>query len=174
MRWLIILSTNEFDIQHRAGTKHGNADSLSRATHAPFLSPREAEEVLADDQILLLGEAMEDDGQEPDENYDSLSDSETETDPQIPYWDEFPVPQKVHQKTLVEKQQSDLLLSKIRQWVKDQHKPIAQEYKLLTPNEKFYVDCFEYLQLDSENLLIRQPIPYTNEKDCRIALPESL
>ena len=29
MRWLRILSTYEFDIQHRAGTKHGNADSLS-------------------------------------------------------------------------------------------------------------------------------------------------
>ena len=34
MRWLRILSTYEFDIQHRAGTKHGNADSLSRASHA--------------------------------------------------------------------------------------------------------------------------------------------
>ena len=45
MRWLRILNTYECDIQHRAGTKHGNADSLSRATHAPFLSQREAEEV---------------------------------------------------------------------------------------------------------------------------------
>ena len=38
MRWLRILSTYDFDIQHRAGTKNGNADSLSRASHAPFLS----------------------------------------------------------------------------------------------------------------------------------------
>ena len=91
MRWLRILSTYEFDIQHRAGTKHGNADSLSRATHAPFLSKREAEEVLADDQILLLGEAREDDGQEPEEDYDSLSDSDTESDPRIPYRDEYPL-----------------------------------------------------------------------------------
>ena len=36
---------------------------------------------LADDQILLLGEAMEDDGQESEEDYDSLSDSEIGTDP---------------------------------------------------------------------------------------------
>ena len=63
-------------------------------------------------------------------------------------------------------------MSKIRQWVKDQHKPTAQEYKLLTPYEKFYVDCFEYLQLNSENLLIQQPILHTTEKECRIALPE--
>ena len=65
-------------------------------------------------------------------------------------------------------------MSKIRQWVKDQHKPTSQGYKLLTPDEKFYVDCFEYLELNSDDLLIRQPIPYTHEKDCRIALPESL
>ena len=65
-------------------------------------------------------------------------------------------------------------MSKIRQWVKNEHKPTAQEYKLLTPNEKFYVDCFEYLQLNSDDLLIRLPIPYTNEKDSRIALPETL
>ena len=80
MRWLQILSTYEFNIQHRAGTKHGNADSLSCASHAPFLSKREVQEVLADDQILLLGEALEDDGQESEEDYGSLSESD-ETDP---------------------------------------------------------------------------------------------
>ena len=174
MRWLRILSTYEFDIRHPAGAKHGNADSLSRATHAPFLSKREAEEVLADDQILLIGEAMEDDGQEPEEDYDSLSNSDTKIDPRIPYRDEYPLPQEVHRETVVEKQKSDPLLSKIRQWVKSEHKPTAQEYKLLTPDEKFYVDCFEYLQLNSDDLLIQLPIPYTNEKDSRIALRETL
>ena len=174
MRWLRILSTYEFDIQHRAGTKHGNADSLSRATHAPFLSPREAEEVLANDQILLLGEAREDDGQEPEENYDSLSDSDTEIDPRIPYNDEYPSPKETRQETLIEKQKSDPVLSKVRQWVKNEHKPTTQEYKLLTSDEKFYVDCLEYLQLNSDGLLIRLPIPYTNEKDSRIVLPGNL
>ena len=145
MRWLRILSTYKFNIQHQAGTKHGNADSLSRATHAPFLSQPEAEEVLADDQILLLGEAPEDDGQESEEDYDSLSNSDTGTKSQIPVRDEFSFPQEVHHTTLAEKQQSGPLLSKIRQWVKDRHKPTSQEYKLLIPDEKFYVECFEYL-----------------------------
>ena len=72
----------DFDIQHQAGTKHGNADSLSRASHAPFLSEQEVQEVLADDQILLLGEALEDDSQESEED-ESLSKSD-ETDPRIP------------------------------------------------------------------------------------------
>ena len=32
-RWLYILSSFDFTIQHRAGTKHANADGLSRAPH---------------------------------------------------------------------------------------------------------------------------------------------
>ena len=45
---------------------------------------------------------------------------------------------------------------------------------MLTPDEKFYVDCFEYLALTSSGLLIQKPILFTNEKDVRIALPEKL
>ena len=135
---------------------------------------REAVEVLADDQILTLGETLEDDGQESEENYDSLDESDCENDPRLSAPDEFPVPQEIQQKTLADKQQADPLLSKIRRWVKKQHKPTSQEYKLLSPDEKFYADCFEYLQLNPDGILIWQPIPYTSEKDCRIALPEVL
>ena len=103
MRWLRIISTYDFDIQHRAGTKHGNADSLSRTSHAPFLSEKEAQEILADDQILLLGEAPEDDGQESEEE-ESLSESD-DTDPRIPQQTEFPVPQGPDEETILEMQQ---------------------------------------------------------------------
>ena len=34
-RWLHTLSTYQFEIEHRAGKKHSNADSLSRAEHIP-------------------------------------------------------------------------------------------------------------------------------------------
>ena len=171
MRWLQILSTYDFDIQHRAGAKHGNADSLSRASHAPFLSAKEVQEILADDQILLLGEAPEDHGQESDED-DSLSEPD-ETDPRLPPRTEFPVPQGPDEETVAEQQSSDATLSKVLSWVKLQHKP-SREYKLLNPDEKFYVDCFEYLELTSSGLLVRKPIPLTNEKDVWIPLPEKL
>ena len=156
MRWLWILSTFDFDIQHRAGTKHRNADSLSRALHAPFLSKREAQEDLANDQILLIGEALEDDGQESESD---------ETDPRIPEKNEFPVPQGPDEDTVAEQQNSDPTLSRVISWVKQKHKLSSQEYKLLTPDEKFYVDCFEYLELTSSGLLVRKPIPFPNEKD---------
>ena len=174
IRLLRILSTYEFDIQHGGGTKHGNADSLSHASHTPFLSKPEAAEVLVDDHILSLSKDLLDDGQESEENYDSLDESDSETDAQLPAQDEVPVPQGTQQKTLAEKQQTDPVLSKIRQWIKNQHKPTSQEYKLLSPDEKFFVDCFEYFQLDSDGALIRQSIPYTYKKDCRIPFLENL
>ena len=34
-RWLETLSAHDFDIQHRPGKSHGNADALSRAPHLP-------------------------------------------------------------------------------------------------------------------------------------------
>ena len=173
MRWLQILSTYDFDIQQRAGTKHGNADSLSRASHAPFLSKREAQEVLAYDQILLLGEALDNDDQESEDSYDSLSDLD-EADPRIPSRNEFLVPQGPDEETIADKQRSDPTLSQVTKWVHRQHKPSSQEYKLLTADEKFYVDCFEYLSLTPSGLLVRKPIPFTNEKDFRIVLPEKL
>ena len=172
MRWLRILSTYDFDIQHRAGTKHGNADSLSRASLAPFLSKKEAQEILADDQILLVGEASEDDGQESDED-DFLSGPD-ETGPCVPPRTEFPVLQGPDKETIAEQQSSDATLSKVLSWVKCQHKPSSLEYKLHNPDEKFYVDCFEYLELTSSCLLVRKLIPFTNEKDVQIPLPEKL
>ena len=46
-RWLHTLSTYQFQVEHRAGTKHANADGLSRATHIP---PNENEEELTDEK----------------------------------------------------------------------------------------------------------------------------
>ena len=38
LRWLDILSNFDFQIHHRPGTKHTNADALSRTSHAPTLT----------------------------------------------------------------------------------------------------------------------------------------
>ena len=95
-------------------------------------------------------------------------------DPRVPLRTEFPVPQGPDAETVAEMQNSDVTLSKVISWVKQQHKPSSQEYKLLNPDEKFYVDCFEYLEVTSSGLLVQNPIPFTNEKDVRIPLPQKL
>ena len=60
LRWLRTLASYEFDVQHRAGTKHANADALSRAPHAPYLSEQESKDLL--DEHILVVSSLEDEG----------------------------------------------------------------------------------------------------------------
>ena len=53
LRWLEILASFEFTVQHRKGTLHGNADSLSQAPHAP-LPTSEEEKVLVSDEAAVV------------------------------------------------------------------------------------------------------------------------
>ena len=50
LRWLQTLANFQFEVKHRAGTRHGNADSLSRVDHAKALEPDEL-----DDEMEGLG-----------------------------------------------------------------------------------------------------------------------
>ena len=51
--WMRTLADYNFVVQHRAGTKHGNADALSRAPPAPYLTNKESSD-LFDGDILNL------------------------------------------------------------------------------------------------------------------------
>ena len=60
-RWLDILNTYDFEVQHRPGTKHHNADALSRypnatqvcnAIHIPGWAPEEIIQAQQDDPLL--------------------------------------------------------------------------------------------------------------------------
>ena len=52
LRWLEILSNFQFKVQHRAGKGHQNADSLSRAPHAPKPSKEEEDILQADEKVV--------------------------------------------------------------------------------------------------------------------------
>ena len=169
MRWLRILSTYEFDIQHRAGTKHGNADALSRASHAPELSKSESAQLLDDDdQILVIESDYSASESETDSNA-TLSDENPENEQDLN--EEFEVPENYTSSQIVEMQKEDEILSRVINWVQNKFKPTGQQYKLLNADEKFYADYFEYLDFDSSGILIRKPIPHTYERDSKIALP---
>ena len=53
LRWLEILASFDFTVQHRKGTLHGNEDSLLRAPHAP-LPTSEEEKVLVSDEAAVI------------------------------------------------------------------------------------------------------------------------
>ena len=50
-RWALELSTYDFNIKHKSGRRHGDADALLRAEHAdePVSDPRD------DDDLVILG-----------------------------------------------------------------------------------------------------------------------
>ena len=52
LRWLEILASFDFTVNHRKGTQHCNADSLSRAPHVPYPSPQE-EKILVSDEAVV-------------------------------------------------------------------------------------------------------------------------
>ena len=58
LRWLEILASFDFTVQHRKGTQHGNADSLSRAPHAPYPSPREEKTIVSDEAMVAALPAL--------------------------------------------------------------------------------------------------------------------
>ena len=51
-RWLDLIDSFQFDIEHRAGKKHGNVDALSRAPHLP--EPTQAQEELSAAYLCAL------------------------------------------------------------------------------------------------------------------------
>ena len=53
LQWLEILASFDFTVQHRKGTLHGNADSLSRAPHAALPSLEE-EKILVSDEATVV------------------------------------------------------------------------------------------------------------------------
>ena len=53
LRWLEILASFDFTVQHRKGTLQGNADSLSRAPHAPFPTSEEEYVLLSDEAAVI-------------------------------------------------------------------------------------------------------------------------
>ena len=73
VRLLDALSSFQFDVEHRAGTAHGNADSLSRAPHHESIEDHEVpenEDVGIAAAELSSEETDDDSDNEPDENVD--------------------------------------------------------------------------------------------------------
>ena len=167
-RWLRILSTYDFDVIHRPGTQHANADALSRAPHAPNLSETEATELLEDDQIVTMGASLLDDQQSVSSDDPDVDIKGTEPSDQPSQSSNIAIP-----KGLMQQQQSDPLLRKVREWVHSGKKPTRLEYKALNADEKQYVDIFETLRFDNKGVLRRYPLDSTSQvsKPC---IPSSL
>ncbi len=53
-RWLTMLSKYDFEVKHHAGTKHGNADALSRGGKAEEADPEDSDDTLAIQAMCVI------------------------------------------------------------------------------------------------------------------------
>ena len=74
LRWLEILASFDFTVQHRKGTQHSNADSLSRAPHAPYPTEEEAKILTSDEAVAATIEAI------PGLSLDEIRQAQTQDD----------------------------------------------------------------------------------------------
>lgn len=129
-RWQARLANYDFTIVHRAGTKHGNADSLSRIKHTTN-HPEENADVFdekTDRQYLFA----------IDEDEAKVSSREEVWTPSY----------------LQELQEEDPDLSDLRKWVKEGRKPATQLRAEASSDLKTFINLFESLYIDERGVLM--------------------
>ena len=129
-RWQARLANYDFTIVHRAGTKHGNADSLSRIKHTTN-RPEENADVFdekTDRQYLFA----------IDEDEAKVSSREEVWTPSY----------------LQELQEEDPDLSDLRRWVKEGQKPSTQLRAEASSDLKTFINLFESLYIDERGVLM--------------------
>ena len=177
-RWLEVLETFNFDIQHRPGAKHGNADALSRIPCKQCGSPEHAgepihpgrkREVLKEPQEIHPEVGNIQPQQEPHRSQPVVT-RKRATKPAQPTsnWlnSEFCLQQ------IQEEQNKDPSISEAKTWVEKGTRPNFSEISHTGPETKFLWSQFSSLSIQND-LLIRILESPTNMKT-QIVVPPSL
>ncbi len=136
-RWLGILADFHFDVEHRAGKRHTNADGLSRSIGRP-------------DHVLLAAEAGEE-ALEPEVRDDGLAFLSDPSD--------LPTVVRRSREELVRLQKEDSDLKLVREWLKRNEPPGPLEQRALSLAGRYYAGIFESLRLDERSGLIGYFLP---------------
>ena len=143
-RWKCRLASYQFDIVHRAGSKHSNADALSRIEHAEPLT--ESEDVFderTDRQYLFSIGAIDEGANQP------ITREERWTPEYIK-----------------ELQEDDHDIATVRKWIKEGHVPTTSNRAQGSRDLKSYVNIYRNLSLDSNDVLRYQMLLSPIDEDC--------
>ena len=141
-RWQARLQQYSFTITHRAGSKHGNADSLSRIKHAePLRDDEDVFDERTDRQYLFT--IHDNDGRCSNELC-AVDESEDQQMTREERW----TPSYIK-----EMQEEDEDLSEIREWVKRGEVPSTAVRAEASRNLKTYINLYEDLTLDQDDVL---------------------
>jgi hypothetical protein len=156
-RWLDTLANYNFEIEHRAGSKHGNADALSRAPHISGAEPASCS-VGTDEEIE-----------------EELLVAIIEGSVAATFRDSGPIPFRLDHGQLLRYQQEDEALKLVRSWLKSSP-PDSLARKALSPEAIIYAGLLEHLFLDEEELVCyRKPQSWSvSRTPFVLCLPEVL
>ena len=135
-RWKSRLASYDFELIHRAGTKHGNADSLSRISHAEPLNENEDVFDEKTDRQYLFSMHWE--------AINAVDEDESKQMTREEQW----TPSYIR-----EVQEEDHDLSLLRQWVKGGELPTTNERAQSSRDLKSYINLFSDLYLDDDEVL---------------------
>ena len=143
-RWLDILADFQFEVVHRPGTQHGNADQLSRAPH--------------------ITEEMPEDDMDSDEEETCIGSMQITKDLHLPrLMDEWRM-----------EQQQDWELRQIRDWITNDSWPDEKKSTSLAPAVRHYWGLQGQLFMDNNGLLkFQDPFGQGKEKGV-ICIPRHL
>ena len=164
-RWLDLIDSFQFDIEHRAGKKHGNVDALSRAPHLP--EPTQAEEELSAAYLCTL---TKDRLQQVDElNRATLEELEQ------PEEEDRDVTLPLSAKQIRQAQRDDPEVRKMINWVGRGVKPDKEEIRLESLGVQQMVQDFERYSIQGGQLFrkMREAEPKVGSGD-RLVLPSGL
>ena len=132
-RWKSRLASYDFEITHRAGTRHGNADSLSRITHAePLTSDVDVFDEQTDRQYLFHM------------SIDHIDDDESKGMSREEQWTSSYIKE-------IQEEDPDLLT--LREWVRLGEIPTTQDRAAASRDLKSYINLFKDLSLDQDDVL---------------------
>ena len=169
LRMLSTLADLNFEIKHRKGTSHGNADAISRAPH--LRDAPDAEEDVGtdpdDDQILMIQficniEQDITDGMSKDQ----------ETDANITQELPFPHTALYSSQAMKILQEDDEDIAPVLTSMRKKEKPSTLELSQLSPESRIYFGMWENLCLGEDGLLrLRRIGSHTENRTSLLCLP---
>ena len=155
LRMLGVCADLDFDVVHRAGTKHLNADALSRAPHVAA-APDAQDDVAVDDEIRIQSLMMID---------GELDEEETKETPPLQFG--------FLRQQLGPLQEEDEVLRQVSKWLKKEETPEASQLvqQAVHPEVRTYFHLKDRLAFNEEGLITYLD-PVSNRR--LVCLPTSL
>lgn len=175
-RWLEILSSYDFEIIHRAGKSHSNADSLSRhpcfssnCKHCHKSETKESLHVDLKDQIET-NQTLSSECVGSNHTINDQICRKTKKGPEPSEKFEIPIPPD----KIVDFQNKDPNLSTILQWKKNPHKPVWQDVAPSNDTLKYYWQRWDSLVVENDILYYKWESEDGRDFTLKLVVPKEL